>query len=236
MGEGKGWTAVQAIGALSYPYFEHLVWKAFGARLAAAEFDLVHRVTPLSPTVPSPIAARCRRIGVPFVVGPLNGGVPWPPGFEPSAGASANGCPMCAAPTGCCRDAPRPSASDAVIVGSRHTESEIPSRFRTRCFYIPENGVDPSRFSRRARHRAGPLRACFIGRMVPYKGPDMLLDAALAAAARRPDDARDDRRRPDARRACRAQAAAAGVDGAVRFHGWLPHDGGAGRRRRTARR
>ena len=31
MGEGKGWTMVQAIGAVSYPYFEHLVWKKFGA-------------------------------------------------------------------------------------------------------------------------------------------------------------------------------------------------------------
>ena len=65
-----------------------------------------------------------------------------------------------------------------MIVGSRHTESEIPERFRERCVYIPENGIDPTRFSKRARHEPGPLRGCFIGRMVPYKGPDMLLEAA----------------------------------------------------------
>ena len=58
------------------------MWKQFGARLAAGEFDVVHRLVPLSPTVPSLLARRCREIGVPFVVGLLSGGVPWPKGFD----------------------------------------------------------------------------------------------------------------------------------------------------------
>ena len=28
MGEGKGWTALQAVSAVSYPYFERLIWKS----------------------------------------------------------------------------------------------------------------------------------------------------------------------------------------------------------------
>ena len=65
-----------------YYEFEHLVWKLLGPRLEAREFDLVHRVTPLSPGVPSTIGRKLHERSIPFVLGPLNGGVPWPRGFE----------------------------------------------------------------------------------------------------------------------------------------------------------
>src|SRR5690606_33491059 len=68
--------------------------------------------------------------------------------------------------------------ADAILVGSRYTENTIPAAYRDKCVYLPENAIDPARFSRVAQHSEGPLRACFIGRMVPYKGPDMLLEAA----------------------------------------------------------
>lgn len=176
MGEGCGYTMVQAVGAAAYPWFEHLVWRAFGARIRAGEFGIVHRITPLTPTVPSPIAAKCRRAGVPFVIGPLNGGVPWPKGFE---AARIREREWLSYVRGAHRLLPYRAATlgaEAVIVGSRHTESEMPPG--ARCHYMPENGIDPTLFPARARRGRGPLRACFIGRMVPYKGPDMLLEAA----------------------------------------------------------
>jgi hypothetical protein len=80
-GAGKGWTTVAAFSALAYYSFELEMWRQLGPRICAHEFDLVHRVTPLSPTSQSIVAKRLGKHGVPFVIGPLNGGVPWPKNF-----------------------------------------------------------------------------------------------------------------------------------------------------------
>lgn len=224
MGEGKGWTALQAVSALSYPYFERLVWRRFGARIESGGFDIVHRITPLSPTISSPIARRAARAGVPFVLGPLNGGVPWPPGFEAERRRERE---FLSYLRGAYRMLPGRHAtlrhSAAVIVGSRHTESEVPARWRAKCVYIPENAVDPSRFGRVATPQGGVLTACFVGRMVPYKGPDMLIEAALPllrAGRMRLEMIGDG----PMLAGLKAQVAAAGVGAAVRFHGWLGHE------------
>ena len=223
MGEGKGWTMLQAINALSYPSFERKVWSQFRAALMAGEFDIVHRITPLSPTISSSLAARCARIGVPFVLGPLNGGVPWPAQF---AGARLQEREWLSYLRGVYKLLPgrrRTLAhSAAILAGSRHTRSEIPPALQSKTIYLPENAIDLTRFNRIANATPGPLRACFIGRMVPYKGPDMLLAAAaplLRDGRLQIDMIGDGPMLP----ALRAQVQADGTAAAVQFHGWLAH-------------
>jgi glycosyltransferase involved in cell wall biosynthesis len=180
-GKGKGWTTIMALAALGYPYFEHLVWKQFGERLRAREFDLVHRLTPLSPTVPSLLARKCKISGVPFILGPLNGGIPWPREF---GFARRREKEWLSYVRGAYRWLPGYRStlrhSAALLAGSRYTLSQFPRKYRGKSFYVPENAIDPERFSVRRTRRAGtPIRCAFLGRLVPYKGADMLIEAAM---------------------------------------------------------
>ena len=179
-GKGKGWTTIMAFNAIKYYYFERLVWKRFAADLKAGRYDLVHRITPLSPTVPSLLAKKLAKINVPFVAGPLNGGLPWPKGFDASRRKEREWLSYV-------RDAYKllpgyrsmRRHTSAMIIGSRATYEQMPSRYRDRCVYIPENAIDPKRFNQSVDRVAKlPLRLAFVGRLVPYKGADMLLHAA----------------------------------------------------------
>lgn len=224
-GQGKGWTAITASVALYYYYFEHLVWKQFGGAIKSGEFDIVHRLTPLSPTVPSTIAGKCRRAGVPFVVGPLNGGVRWPKEFRSARHQEREWLSYLRAAYKLLpgyRSTRRNAAT--ILVGSRATLEQVPARYASKCVYMPENAVDPDRFpTRRTRTAGRPLRAIFVGRLVPYKGADMLVEAVGPLArdgAISLDIVGDGPERGRLEDIIRAQ----GIEKAVRLFGWLPHD------------
>ncbi|MFA9480355.1 glycosyltransferase family 4 protein [Phycisphaerales bacterium AB-hyl4] len=179
-GKGKGWTTMTAAAALSYYAFEWKLWRMLGAEIAAGRFEVVHRVTPLSPTIPSLVLARgCERAGVPFVVGPMNGGVPWPRGYDGVRRAEREWLSYVREVYKLLpgyRRTRRQAA--ALLVASRDTWQQMPEKYHDKCVYLPENAVDPERFARVREHAAArPMRVVFVGRLVPYKGADVLLEA-----------------------------------------------------------
>lgn len=220
----KGWTTGTAISAFGYYYFEHLVWRRFRRAIRSRSIDIVHRITPLSPTTPSTIASRCRRNGVRFVIGPLNGGVPWPKEFDRARRAEREWLTYV-------RSAYRllPGYmstlrnSDMILTGSRYTESRIPKRYSGKCTYLPENAIDPSRFTYQpGRPDNGVLRACFIGRLVPYKGADMAISASvpfLRNGTMQLDVIGNGPMMPELKRIIGEN----GLEGSVSMHGWVPH-------------
>lgn len=224
LGSNKGWTVLTALSTLSYYYFERLLWRRFGCHIRRGDFDVVHRITPLSPATPSPLARHCRRAGVAFVLGPLNGGLPWPPGFlhvrlaeREFLGFARGGyrlLPSYASTRAC---------AAAIVVGSRRAWAELPARYRSKTTYIPENGIDPERFCGVAgAPYAPPLRVAYAGRLVPVKGVDMLLEAAapLARAGKLTLDLIGD---GTERARLAATAGRAQIASAVRFTGWIEH-------------
>lgn len=188
-GKGKGWTTVQALSVFSYYYFEYLVWRKFGTRITNREFDIVHRLTPISLTTPSLLAKQCKCVGIPFVLGPLNGGLPWPKGFNVVRHKEKEWLSYVRLCTFFYKLLPGYHATQrnaaAILMGSKAIWNEIPSQYHAKCVYIPENAVNPDRFfSKSTRQSFCPLKIVFIGRLTPYKGADMLIEAALPLAKR----------------------------------------------------
>jgi len=223
-GEGTGWTIWSAINSLTYPHFEQLVWDRFGQQVRHGVFDLVHRVTPMSPTTPSNMAPRVRAAGVPFVIGPWAGGLPWPKGFDAERRREREYLSYV-------RDAYRllpgyhstRRHASAILLASGEGFKQMPLSYRSKCFYLPENAIDPARFTRRRTRRAEkPIRAVFLGRLVPYKGADMLLKAAaplVRAGAMTVDVVGDGPQMPELRAIVEQEKISHGV----RLAGWVDH-------------
>ncbi len=184
-GRTLSWTTDTAMAWPSYMVFEHQVYSDFRRKLQQGKFDLIHRITPLSPTMGSPLASMTE---VPMILGPLNGGLPWPRDYPelrrkehewlvPLRGAYKY-LPYY-------RSTYRHLAG--VIAGSRHTATEVPRSFRGRRCYIAENGIDPSRLPLAATWPgpSGPFRFLTVGRLVPYKGVDLILEAMQSSAVLR---------------------------------------------------
>jgi phosphatidylinositol alpha-1,6-mannosyltransferase len=223
-GAGKGWTTITAFSSLAYYSFERQLWRQLGSRISAREFDLVHRITPISPTSQSLIARRLAQRNVPFVIGPLNGGLPWPKNFIDRQHAEKDWLShlrwiykMMPGYRSMRR------YSTAIIAGSKYTYSEIPHWAKDKCIYIPENGVDMDRFQIPRDHAASlPLRAAFVGRLVPYKGADMLLEAAAEFLKNGQLELHIIGDGPQ-RAFLEEMVGGLGIRSSVCFHGWVPH-------------
>jgi glycosyltransferase involved in cell wall biosynthesis len=224
-GKDLGWTTYAAFTALAYPFFERGIWKHFKDRLKSGEFDLVHRVHPLSPMTPSLLAKKLDAINVPFVVGPLNGGVPWPKEFSHLRVKEKEWM-------GRFRNLPKlfPSYhntrkySKAIIVAARSVWNDMAPKYHDKCVFIPENAIDPDRFPVQERPtRKGPLKVSFVGRLVPLKGVDMLVRAVapLVQAGRVTLDIIGDGPERDQLRSLAAQL---GAQDGIKLDGWVAHE------------
>lgn len=220
---GGGEALQTALSILPYYRFEQLVWRRFRDELKSGRYHLLHRVTPVSPVYPCLLASRCNELRVPFVIGPLNGGLPWPPGFEDRRWRQRDLLSYA-------RDAYRllpysrswREHSSACIIGSKETWLTEVGPGAENCIYIPENAVDSTVFPNRPRRTPGtPLKIVFVGRLVPFKGADILLEAARALV----DEGRVEitliGSGPEEER-LRAMASEC-KPGGVRFLGWRPH-------------
>lgn len=182
---GVNWPLQHALSYPVYAQFNRSIYDHFAGRVRQGDFDVVHVLTPMLPRYPAKLIEACRsaRPKVPFILGPVNGGVPFPSGFGQVARkeyAHYNFLRLFS------RLLPGYATTyrqaDCVLSGSTFTRDMLirtlglrPNRIRL----FPENGVDESFFFRKTGEPAEktPVRLLFVGRLTAYKGADMLLEA-----------------------------------------------------------
>jgi glycosyltransferase involved in cell wall biosynthesis len=172
----------QAWTAFGYPLsiaFEWCAWRQLRGRILDGEFDVVLRLLPIVSVIPSPFAFFLRNGPIPFVIGPLNGGLPWPPGFS----QADNQKEWISGLRNLYRFLPFARATydhaAAIVAGSSQTYAEFAGH-REKLFFLPENGVTGSLCSEgeRGAERSRRLELIFAGSLVPYKACDLALRAA----------------------------------------------------------
>jgi glycosyltransferase involved in cell wall biosynthesis len=183
------------VGPAELLRFEFLQRFAIKRLLQQRRFDLIHRLTPsgYKDSLLSPPS-------VPLVLGPLLGSDPPPTSFRSifrpeltrsySVSAVADRFEHAIAR----RIFERFSTLDRllesaalILVGTEVTRRRIRDHLRSRCRLITYAGVEHERFTPPARGRASRVpNLLFVGRLVPYKGVELLLRAAAEARRRRP--------------------------------------------------
>jgi len=172
----------QLLTAFRYPFsvaFEWRAWRKLRRRILAGEFDVVQRLMPMTPALPSPFAFFLRKGAVPFVIGPLNGGLRSAPGF--SQPDKQNNLLWGLRSLYRCLPFARSTYSHAaaIIVASSHMRAEFATH-RDKLFLVPENGMARSLCSvdSRSPDRSARLELMFVGGLVRRKACYLALRAA----------------------------------------------------------
>jgi glycosyltransferase involved in cell wall biosynthesis len=166
-----------------YPFsisFECQAWRQMRRRIMAGEFDIALRLLPVAAVLPSPFAYFLRNGPIPFVIGPLSGGLPWPPGFT----QAENHRQWISGLRRLYRFMPFSQSTyrhaAAIVAGASHTYAEF-AEYAEKLFFLLENGVDRSLCCGGACNveRDDKLELIFVGSLTPIKGCDLALRAAV---------------------------------------------------------
>lgn len=228
--KGVNWPLQHALSYPVYASFNRQAYDMYRAPVLRGEFDLVHAMTPILPRYPVKMVKACTQ-KVPLVLGPVNGGLPFPEGFSETARKEFAAFNFLRSGT---RFIPGYAETyrnaELVLAGSSYTQGMLQERFdlpddSLRLMF--ENGIREETLSgpRSGFARPGVLQALFVGRLVPYKGADMALRAVRMAREATGKDIRLTIVGDGSERAALEQLAAEQLpEEAVHFTGWIEQE------------
>jgi len=215
--------APTAVGRVIGPIlglFSQFTFRRLALRITRVQgINLVHQPSPVSPRAVSLLFG----LGAPVVIGPLNGGMSYPPGFKQFEGKAGRASVAVGRLLSNLLHYifPGKLRADLVLVANERTRRALPKGVRGLVIECVENGVDLSLWKPQAREdRASPIRFVFSGRLVDWKGVDCLLRAFARVVSETPatlDIFGDGTERGSLQKL----ASELGLEKLVTFHGWV---------------
>jgi len=177
--------SVFLLSSLDYFVFDWSAFRVLRKKLSAGpRWQVLHRVTPVTLAA----ATWLGRLGVPTVIGPLNSGLNDPKGFRRIMRQESTWLVRLRELghifdylIGSSRRAAR------ILTASKATLLGVPKIYRNRCIPMTENGVDLAKFPatpwpEKPGHD-NALKVLFVGRLIPVKALDLLLNATAKLIA-----------------------------------------------------
>lgn len=148
--------------------------------------SLVHQPTPVSPIDVSPFHG----LGVPVVIGPMNGSLDFPPGYDDLEIPLAKLTTRVARAVAIIANRVIPGKREAAVllVANEQTRAALPVRVHPNVLDLVENGVDFQIWHGLEDHAAaqcrdGRFKLVFLGRLVDWKAVDITIEAIAMARA-----------------------------------------------------
>ena len=183
--------------------------------------DVVHQPIPISPKQPTAID----NVGVPVVIGPLNGDINYPAAFKHMESATvrlsvAFGRGLSAMAN---KLIPGKLHAKILLVSNERTARALPKGVQGKVVRLVANAVDLSTWAvAPARDPHAAPRFCFLGRLVDFKMIDILLEA-FAPIAKEFNARLDIIGEGDQRPKLEALTAKLGIGANVNFAGWMKY-------------
>jgi glycosyltransferase involved in cell wall biosynthesis len=186
--------------------------------IATYHVNVVHQPIPVSPRAPSFIC----KLGVPVILGPMNGGMDYPLAFRnveswftrATIAIGRSGSNLIN------RAIPGKKLASFVLVANERTRLALPSCIEGEVVEMPENGVDLELWAVPTSTPAPkrPPRFLFVGRLIDWKRLDWAIQALTDVPGAYLDVIGDGPMRAE----WTELAASLNLEDRVRFLGWLP--------------
>jgi len=162
--------------ALSHLVTQCCQWWLARKAVRDLSIDIIHETSPVSPRQPSMLFG----LGVPVVIGPMNGGMTFPDGFKFMGNRfeKYTNLPLKVLPHVFNLLLPGKLLADVLLVANERTRKSLPLFTQGEVIELVENGVDTSCWSKSVKKEGRDyIQLVYLGRLVDLKCVDLLIKA-----------------------------------------------------------